>query len=57
MMILNVSLNIEFKKTKYEYNLVDNILNIISNDDQYLVQRALCKIKTPLDIELNLATD
>ena len=57
MMTLNISLNAEFNKTKYEYSLDDNILNIISNDNQYLVQRALYKIKAPVEIELNLIKD
>ncbi|MEA2017862.1 MAG: Ppx/GppA phosphatase family protein [Campylobacterota bacterium] len=57
MMTLNISLHVEFNKTKYEYKLDDNILNIISNQNQYLVQRALYKIKAPLDIELNLVKD
>ena len=54
MMTLNISLNCEFSKTKFEYEIKDNILNIKSDNEQYLVQRALYKIKIPIDLELKL---
>jgi len=54
MMTLNISLNSEFSKTTYKYNLKDKNLIIESKDNQYLVNRALLKIKTPDDITMEL---
>jgi exopolyphosphatase/guanosine-5'-triphosphate,3'-diphosphate pyrophosphatase len=56
MMTLNISLNSEFSKVKYEYCLdqENSILNIKANDDQYLVRRALAKIRVPTKISLNI---
>ena len=54
MMTLNISLNSEFSKIPYEYDLDtnNNILNIKSKQNQYLVGRALNKIRVPEDISL-----
>ena len=54
MMTLNISLNSEFTKTTYEYNLEDTNLEISSKDKQYLVNRALMKIKTPINLTMEL---
>ena len=54
MMTLNISLNSEFSKIKYEYELVNNKLTIKSNSEQYLVTRAISKIKVPVDLSLEL---
>ncbi|MEA3498224.1 MAG: Ppx/GppA phosphatase family protein [Campylobacterota bacterium] len=54
MMTLNMSLNSEFTKTIYEYSLNDEKLLITSKNRQYLVQRALKKIETPINLELEL---
>jgi len=54
MMTLNISLNSEFTKTTYEYNLEDTNLEILSKDKQYLVDRALMKIKTPINLTMEL---
>ena len=50
MMSLNISLNSEFSKEKYEYILENNILTIKSKKEQYLVNRALSKIEAPTDL-------
>jgi len=52
MMTLNISLNCEYTKTKYEYTLNELTLYIKSSDTQYLVNRALKKIKSPVSLEL-----
>jgi len=52
MMTLNISLNSEFSKKKYEYVLEDNRLIIESFHKQYIVNRELEKIKAPIDLEL-----
>jgi len=52
MMTLNISLNSEFSKTKYEYRLEDDILHIQSDETQYLVDKALQKIKAPINLQL-----
>ncbi len=54
MMTLNITLNIEFTKSKFEYRLDDNILNIKSDEDLYLVQHELCRIRKPVSMEINL---
>ncbi|VAY88442.1 Exopolyphosphatase [hydrothermal vent metagenome] len=48
MMTLNISLNSELSKIKYEYEVWDNVLHIKSNKDQYLVKKALHKIEMPI---------
>jgi len=52
MMTLNISLNSEFSKKKYEYVLEDNRLIIESFNKQYIVNRELEKIKAPIDLVL-----
>lgn len=52
MMTLNNSLNSEFSKTKYEYNLENNTLQISAQDEHYLVKRAFCKVETPNNLSL-----
>lgn len=52
MMTLNISLNTEFSKRKYEYSLDQNKLSISSNGKQYIVNRELEKIKAPIDLVL-----
>ncbi len=54
MMTLNISLNSEFSKTLYSYILTDNHLVISSKDCKYIVQRALERIETPIDLFLEL---
>ncbi|RLA72071.1 MAG: Ppx/GppA family phosphatase [Epsilonproteobacteria bacterium] len=54
MMTLNISLNAQFSKTKYEYNLVDNLLTINTKNSKYIVQRALKKIKAPVSLDMEL---
>ena len=53
MMTLNISLNTEFSKRKYEYSLDQNKLSISSNGKQYIVNRELEKIKAPIDLLLD----
>ena len=52
MMTLNLSLNCEYTKTKYDYLLEENKLIIKSKDTQYLVHSSLQKIKAPIDLLL-----
>ncbi len=54
MMTLNISLNSEYSKTLYSYSLEKDILEISSENKQYLVQRALEKIEMPVELELVL---
>ncbi|MGB5866756.1 MAG: Ppx/GppA phosphatase family protein [Arcobacteraceae bacterium] len=53
MMTLNLSLNCEYTKTKYNYDLQDNILSIKSEATQYLVKNALENIKAPMNLILD----
>jgi exopolyphosphatase / guanosine-5'-triphosphate,3'-diphosphate pyrophosphatase len=50
MITLNVSLNCEYTKTKYDYLLEHNKLIIKSNNTQYLVNNAVQTIKAPIDL-------
>ncbi len=52
MMTLNISLNNEFTKTKYEYVLDDNVLQIKSLKTHYIVNKEIEKIQTPVDLIL-----
>ena len=52
MITLNLSLNCEYTKTKYEYILEENTLHIQSPKTQYLVRGALENIKAPQNIIL-----
>ena len=54
MMTLNMALNSEFSKSKFEYQLDENTLNIDIKNKQYLVQRALKKIKAPIELHMEL---
>ena len=54
MMTLNMTLNSEFSKTKYDYTVDNTALYIKANHSQYLVKLALKKIETPIDLELKL---
>jgi len=53
MMTLNISLNSEFTKSKYNYSLSNNILTIESNKTQYIVNREIEKIKAPIELILD----
>ena len=57
MMTLNISLNSEFSKMKYTYDLdiQNNVLNIKAQDSQYIVTRALDRIKIPTDLSMVLS--
>jgi len=52
MMTLNISLNSEFSKRKYEYILEDKKLIIQSFSKQYIVNREIEKIKAPISLTL-----
>lgn len=54
MMTLNVSLNKEFGKVKYNFALEDNILKVSAEDKNHLVQNDIFKIKVPNDIVVEL---
>ncbi|MEA3315140.1 MAG: Ppx/GppA phosphatase family protein [Campylobacterota bacterium] len=53
MMKLNSALNSEYNKTAYKYILDKNNLTIKSNEEQYIVKRALTKVKAPIELEIN----
>ena len=50
MMTLNLSLNSEYTKTKYQYTLDENHLKITSQNSQYLVKKGLENIKAPTNL-------
>ncbi len=52
MMTLNISLNSEFSKTKYEYILDGETLNISYEENHFLVQDSIKKIKIPVDLDM-----
>ncbi len=54
MMTLNISLNSEFTRTKYKYSLDNDILSISASKPQYIVNRAVAKIKAPIELDINL---
>lgn len=54
MMTLNVTLNTEYGKVKYDFNLEDNVLKVNSQDENHLVKSDLFKIKVPKDIIVEL---
>ena len=54
MMALNMALNSEFTKSKFEYSFEGKILKVHSQDDKYLVNRALQKIKLPKKLKVEL---
>lgn len=54
MMTLNVTLNTEYGKIKYDFVLEDNILKVSSQDENHLLKSDLFKIKVPSDIVVEL---
>ncbi len=54
MMTLNLKLNAEYGKVKYDFTLENNILKVSSEDKNHLVKSDLIKIKSPEDIVLEL---
>jgi len=52
MMTLNISLNSEFAKENYKYELNGTVLKIHSTKKQYIVNREIEKIKAPIDLTL-----
>jgi len=52
MLTLNISLNSEFSKNDYAYDLNDNTLTIKSSKNQYIVNTEVEKIQTPDDLVL-----
>ncbi|MEA3384561.1 MAG: Ppx/GppA phosphatase family protein [Campylobacterota bacterium] len=54
MMTLNISLNSEYSKLPYNYSLESNKLTISSDQNCYIVNRALQKIKSPINIDIEL---
>lgn len=55
MMTINITLNIEFSRCKFEYCLEENSLNIRSpKNDLYLVQHELERIRKPIDMDIKL---
>ncbi len=55
MISLNISLNSDFSRTKFEYDLCDEILKIKSNKNLYIAKKALEKIETPINLNLELS--
>lgn len=54
MISLNLSLNQDYSRTKYEYILKNNCLVIKADEISYLVQSTLDKIELPSNLELQL---
>jgi len=54
MISLNIALNSEYSKVQYEYKLEDEVLNINSNQDLYIVKKAVKKLETPKNISVIL---
>ncbi len=54
MMTLNVTLNKEYGKVKYDFTLEENLLKVSSEDENHLVKSDLFKIKVPKDIIVEL---
>ncbi|MCD4756836.1 MAG: Ppx/GppA family phosphatase [Arcobacteraceae bacterium] len=54
MMTLNLTLNTEYGKIKYDFILEDNILRVSSQDENHLVKSDLFKIEVPQDIVVEL---
>lgn len=52
MMTLNNALNSEYNKTHYQYILEENNLTIKSQNKQYIVKRALKKVKAPIKLNI-----
>jgi len=54
MMTLNIRLNTEYGKVKYDFNLENNVLKVSSKDENHLVKSDIFKIKIPKDIVVEL---
>lgn len=54
MMTLNLTLNTEYGKIKYDFVLEDNLLKVSSEDENHLVKSDLFKIEVPQDIVVEL---
>jgi len=54
MMTLNLTLNIEYGKVKYDFSLEENVLKVSSEDKNHLIKNDLIKIKSPEDVVLEL---
>ena len=54
MMTLNITLNIEFAKQNYNYELEDSTLYISSDKEYYLVKNELERIRKPIDLDLRV---
>ena len=56
MISLNISLNMDFAKQKFDYTLQNNILEIKSKENLYIQMRSLLKIEVPTNIEIKIIT-
>ncbi len=54
MMSLNIVLNTEFLKIKYDYIFKNNTLEIKSNIDNYLIKDTISKLEVPSNINIQL---
>ncbi|MCK5110271.1 MAG: Ppx/GppA family phosphatase [Arcobacteraceae bacterium] len=54
MISLNICLNSDFSRTKFEYKLGEDTLEIECDKDIYITQKALEKIETPVNLNLEL---
>lgn len=54
MMTLNLTLNTEYGKIKYDFVLEDNLLKVSSEDENHLIKSDLIKIELPKDIVVEL---
>ena len=54
MMTLNLTLNTEYGKIKYDFLLEDNLLKVSSEDENHLIKSDLIKIELPEDIVVEL---
>lgn len=54
MMTLNITLNTEYDKIKYNYALEDNILKISSDSQNYLIKNNIFKIEAPCKVIVEL---
>jgi exopolyphosphatase/guanosine-5'-triphosphate,3'-diphosphate pyrophosphatase len=54
MISLNIALNSEYSKVQYEYKLEDEVLNIKSNKDLFIVKKAVIKLATTINISVIL---
>jgi len=54
MMTLNLTLNTEYGKIKYDFVLEENLLKVSSEDENHLIKSDLFKIEVPKDIVVEL---